>query len=277
MVQEEKNSKVSVVIPFYNQPKTIKYVLEGFVRQRLEKNMFELIIVDDGSTSSIENEIVIYQEYIFIKYIKIQHSGSAKARNIGVINSSHELIVFCDADRIPDENFLLEHIKMHRKKDIICIGAARDYFTKFSSYDKFLSNRNQRSRLSRSYKELYSLINDNDFTCPWLGFLVGNASLEKEIFCSVDGFDEELSEWGFEHIELGYRIHKELKYKFVFVENAYNYHIPHKRERMISNRQYRKLYTMHPEINWKSIGDYFELKINLQEMQQQIKEQREVD
>lgn len=277
MIQKEKNSKVSVVIPFYNQSQTIQYVLEGFARQSLEKNMFELIIVDDGSTSSIENEIRVYQTYICIKYIKIQHAGCAKARNIGVINSSNELIVFCDADRIPDENFLLEHIKMHREKNIVCIGVAMDYFTKFSSYDKFLFNKNQRSRLSHSYKELYSLINDNDFKYPWLGFLVGNASLEKEIFCSVDGFNEELSEWGFEHIELGYRIYKEIKYKFVFGDNAYNYHIPHKRERIILDSQYRKLYTMHPEINWKSIGDYFELKINLEEMKEQIKEQREED
>jgi len=49
------NIEASVIISFYNKIDALKLVLSGFARQSMKN--FELVIADDGSNSSVVNEL----------------------------------------------------------------------------------------------------------------------------------------------------------------------------------------------------------------------------
>ena len=78
----------------------------------------EIIIADDGSK--------IKSNEIFTKYrkngLKIKHIWqpdrgfrASKIRNLAVLCSNYDYLIFIDADCIPDENFITVHTKLAKK------------------------------------------------------------------------------------------------------------------------------------------------------------------
>ena len=43
---------ISVVIPVYNQEKYIERCLRSVINQNIEKNLYEIVVVNDGSTDN---------------------------------------------------------------------------------------------------------------------------------------------------------------------------------------------------------------------------------
>lgn len=89
--------KVSVVMPFYNNPEEVLRALKSVIRQT-HKNI-EIIIVDDGST--VDTKVV--EDYLedkdSAKLIKLsKNSGVSAARNRGIIESTGGYIAFLDSD-----------------------------------------------------------------------------------------------------------------------------------------------------------------------------------
>lgn len=89
--------KISVIVPVYNVEKYLKRCVESILDQTY-KNI-EVILVDDGST---DNSPEICDEYALIdsriKVIHKKNEGVSVARNIGIVNSTGQFIVFCDSD-----------------------------------------------------------------------------------------------------------------------------------------------------------------------------------
>ena len=74
-------------------------MLERAVRSVLSQSMrdFELIVVDDGSTESLEPVISLVHEAGH-RFIRTEHRGVSSARNTGVENARFNLIAFLDSD-----------------------------------------------------------------------------------------------------------------------------------------------------------------------------------
>lgn len=96
MQEESKNPDVSVIIPAYNEDKTI-----GDVVRRLKKidgslrNM-EIVVVDDGSTDNTQREVAAFP---FVKYVRHEKNlGKGAAIRIGTKFSAGKVIVILDAD-----------------------------------------------------------------------------------------------------------------------------------------------------------------------------------
>lgn len=87
---------ISVIIPSYNRSKFLLRAIDSILIQSYKN--FELIVVDDGSTDGtfelIESLIKLNQ----IKYIRIENSGVAKARNVGAKNANGKFLAFLDSD-----------------------------------------------------------------------------------------------------------------------------------------------------------------------------------
>ena len=88
-------TKTSLIIPAYNEEKALGKVID----EALDK-VDEIIIVDDGST---DNTAVIAENYAKkfknIKFVKhLRNFGKVRALRSGVENSSHNNIIFTDAD-----------------------------------------------------------------------------------------------------------------------------------------------------------------------------------
>lgn len=106
--------KLSIIIPIFNEKKTIRQVIEKASAAKLpDKTNKEIIIVDDGSTDGSVNLI----RNITIKGVrKIFHEknlGKGAAVRTGIKNSSGDVIIIQDADLEYDPSYyklLLEPI-----------------------------------------------------------------------------------------------------------------------------------------------------------------------
>jgi glycosyltransferase involved in cell wall biosynthesis len=100
------DSKLSVVIPAYNEEEKIGDCLDAFLNQSIMPK--EIIVVDGGSK---DRTIAIVKEHQKkSKIIKLLKEGKkrspANARNIGWKNAKGSIIVFKDADTIPDRKYV---------------------------------------------------------------------------------------------------------------------------------------------------------------------------
>lgn len=85
---------ISVVVPVFNNENQVGEALESILRQSYRP--LEIIVIDDGSTDSSAAIIGGFGRHISYHYQP--NSGSAAARNRGVVLSTGEYLAFLDAD-----------------------------------------------------------------------------------------------------------------------------------------------------------------------------------
>lgn len=99
-------SKVSVIIPTYNEEDSIGRCLKSLASQTYKD--FEVIVVDDGSTDTTALKLRgASKTYgIKIKVLNQEHKGPGAARNLGVKRARGEILVFIDADMTFEKDFI---------------------------------------------------------------------------------------------------------------------------------------------------------------------------
>jgi glycosyltransferase involved in cell wall biosynthesis len=110
---------ISVVIPTYNRAGHLKECLEALERQTIAKKMFEVIVVDGGSTDGTSEYLKerAAAGSMRLVYLEEKKKGAGAARNLGVLNSSSEYIAFTDDDCIPDADWLSDLLESFPKDD----------------------------------------------------------------------------------------------------------------------------------------------------------------
>lgn len=94
------NDKISVVIPCFNEGKTIYQNIKK-IHQYLKDNFsdFEIITVNDGSADNTLSELRIASQEIPLQIINNEHNeGKGKVVRDGIMRSQHDLVMFMDAD-----------------------------------------------------------------------------------------------------------------------------------------------------------------------------------
>lgn len=102
--------KISIVIPMHNVEQYLNETIESIIKQTIEFENIELILVDDASTDSTSKIALNYKEkYSNIRYLRLKNkSGSAgKPRNEGTRIATGKYIMYVDADDLLDENACL--------------------------------------------------------------------------------------------------------------------------------------------------------------------------
>lgn len=85
---------ISVVIPTFNRAAQIVGAVESVFRQTAA--VFEIIVVDDGSTDSTQQVLAPLMDRI--RYIKTENRGVSAARNRGILEAGGRWIAFLDSD-----------------------------------------------------------------------------------------------------------------------------------------------------------------------------------
>ena len=94
----EKKIKVSIIVPVYNEEKTLHLILEKINEQNITGIKMEIIIVNDGST---DNSLNILKEFshLYHKLINLEkNKGKGGAVREGLKAATGEYILFQDAD-----------------------------------------------------------------------------------------------------------------------------------------------------------------------------------
>jgi glycosyltransferase involved in cell wall biosynthesis len=92
--------KLSIIVPVFNEAKTIRSVLEKLLSLPLDK---EIIVVDDGSTDGTGKIIDIFIPAVRVIRHKV-NSGKGMALRDGIAAATGDYIIFCDADLEYDIN-----------------------------------------------------------------------------------------------------------------------------------------------------------------------------
>ena len=107
-----KQPKISVIIPCYNQALFLSESLESVISQTLPD--WECIIVNDGST---DNSLSIANDYALrdsrIKVISQENSGPSAARNHGVQECRGEYILFLDGDNVIARDYIARGLAIY--------------------------------------------------------------------------------------------------------------------------------------------------------------------
>jgi len=93
------NSYISIIVPVYNDVAYLKKCLDALSKQTYSKELFEVIVVDNGSAQDIKTVVLKYEQ---AKYALENTRGSYAARNKGIEIAKGDILGFTDADCIPD-------------------------------------------------------------------------------------------------------------------------------------------------------------------------------
>lgn len=136
-----KNNLIfSIIIPAHNEEKYLSSCLQSLVNQDFDKDKYEVIVVNNGST----DKTVAIAKKFRVRVVNEPQKGLVRARNTGLKKAKGKYIINLDADcRVPQNWFL--QIYSHFKKDkktalvtgpCICLtsGKKHDYLNLFFAF-----------------------------------------------------------------------------------------------------------------------------------------------
>ena len=116
---------ISVVVPTYRGEMTIAKCLDSLLTQTLDRSLFEILVVMNGSKDGTE---VILQQYqskyknFDLKYFYLEEGNVSKARNFAVEKSSKTYVTFVDDDDYIQEDFLISLYSKSMYHTIVLTG-----------------------------------------------------------------------------------------------------------------------------------------------------------
>ena len=114
----------SIIIPIYNSGRYLNDSIGSLINQTIGFKRIQIILVNDGSTDDSEKICLEFKKRYpkNIIYVKNDHCGVSKARNIGLKYASGTLINFLDSDDKWESNafkYVLLFSKYYKNVDII--------------------------------------------------------------------------------------------------------------------------------------------------------------
>lgn len=114
--------KFSIIIPTYNRPRQLHNCLSSLVTLNYPRELFEVIVVDDGSRTEQSAVIGTVVRKLDISLVKQKNLGPAAARNVGAKHAKGDFLVFIDDDCYPDVQWLKVLAQQLQKNPQCLIG-----------------------------------------------------------------------------------------------------------------------------------------------------------
>jgi len=205
---------VSLIVPTHNKVHLLRRTLASLEQQTYPKDRFEIRVIDDGSTDGTADFLAGYAGPLAV--VPVRHPanrGRAAARNAGLREARGELVVFLDDDMEVVPEFLESHVSMHAAApDSVGVGnVVNAPEVSDSPIVRYMSTRGAQKIQGRG-------------DLPWKYFSTNNSSVRMVHLREAGFFDEDFVTYGFEDLELGYRLHR-LGLVFRFVGTARTFHI----------------------------------------------------
>jgi glycosyltransferase involved in cell wall biosynthesis len=112
----------SIIIPTYNRASQLLPTLQSLVKLKTSRDLFEIIIVDNGSsdtTKDIVDKCQLENEDIAIKYFYDDTPGLLTGRHKGAIESKGDILTFIDDDVAVSTDWLESIINVMKEREDI--------------------------------------------------------------------------------------------------------------------------------------------------------------
>jgi GT2 family glycosyltransferase len=114
----------SIIIPTYQRPLQLATCLQALAKLDYPPERFEVIVVDDGSPTSLELAVAPFRRQINLAVIKQANAGPATARNNGAKQTQGDYLAFTDDDCAPAPDWL-QILAAVFKKNPDCLAGGR--------------------------------------------------------------------------------------------------------------------------------------------------------
>ena len=204
----EKKKLLSVIVPLFNEEKTILNVLEQLSELKKIENSIQIIVINDGSTDNsqkiLDNNKILYDELV----VNSTNGGKGNAVKKGLAKSKGEYIIFQDADLEYDPMDFLKFTKIIEKFRPDLIIGSRFIYADYTRSHYFFNKIG-----NRFITFLFNLFYNTTFTDVYSCYACFKRDLLENEFIKTDGFEQ--------HAEILSKIVKNGK-KFYEVPINYN-------------------------------------------------------
>lgn len=221
---------VSVIIPTFNASARLELVIESLRHQTYRG--FEVIVVDDGSSDNTKSLVKRLQKSsgLKVRYYYLHNPdifGAPMARNLGARMAKGRILVFLDQDAAAERHLVELYVAKHKEHDII-LGYYSGYNKEGQHYDykeakeKIFKNEEFKTVKPDFRRDIFNYQSryQNE---AWKYFVSANFSIKKSVFREHE-FDEKVTKWTGEDIDLGYRLFTN-GHRFVFAKDCLAYNI----------------------------------------------------
>lgn len=199
--------KISVIIASYNSKNLLLNCLKSLENQEYSKDMYEVIVVDDGSDDGTYETLKKINTKFKLTVLRQTRKGPAVARNVGVRKAKGNIVAFTDADCKVPQNWLSSFVAAYKKyPKVAAVGgylkpSKNNFFAKIEILkNRYLHKIGNKELLGR--KEV-----------P-IGF-TNNMSYKKKVFNEFKGFNERFPKPAGEDFDLKQRVTS--KYDVIFI------------------------------------------------------------
>lgn len=206
--------RLSVIVPVLGTSEKLNIFLKAVLLQHVERSKFDLIVIDDGSSPSLEQAFNDFRfsfgngQAIYIRHEENQ--GRAKARNSGILKAVGDVLLFLDVDNVPTPDAFGAILDQFADSEIKAVrGSVRCNIATVSksAYARFFDSRYLGARGVPSGPVSYRYFASD-------ALAISRRALER-----VGCFDEQFRAYGCEDEELGCRF-KLHGIPFYFTRNA---------------------------------------------------------
>lgn len=217
--------RISVIIPVYNGVDTLQACLDALSNQITDVHEYEVIVVDDGSTDGTPELVRSWLASTNVEGRLIQqaNAGPAVARNHGARDAEAPLLLFTDADCVPDADWI-EKLSAPFANDVD--GAKGVYRS------------DQNNIVARFVQAEYEDRYDRMRNADRIDFIdTYSAAYRRDVFLANGGFDAIFPSASVEDQEFSFRL-AQRGYMLKFVPDAVVAHTHDESVRQYARRKY---------------------------------------
>ncbi len=252
---------LSLVIPTMNKVDLLRRTLTAVRGQIMPENsVWEVVVVNDGSTDGtadyLAQQDAAQWESPTLKVVSPdQNVGRARARNLGARAASGEYILFIDDDIVATPDLVSAHLNLlQNNHNCGTIGyAVTEPGLIDGAHFHYLDSRGVAKLVSNE--------------APGRFFVTQNAAVPRQAFLDIGGFDESFAAYGFEDMEVAFRLEDTAHLSFLTLAQPVPLHVHHhtldqywEKKRECGRNSLAMIANLHPgrvkEMNLHHVVDY---------------------
>jgi GT2 family glycosyltransferase len=241
--------ELTVVIPTYRRPDALPRALDALAAQTLSADRFQVIVVDDpvdDDPAAVAACVQAGSRPFAVRQLSRARRGVSAARNAGWQAARADLVMFIGDDILLRPEALAEHLRCHREEPDERVGVLGSVVwaeeIRVTPFMRWLEEGIQ--------FDYGSLAGDQ---ATWTHFYTSNVSVKRSMLERVGGFDEERFPFGYEDLDVGYRMAQH-GFRLIYNRRAVGEHLHQTgveewRRRMPAVARAERIWvTLHPEL-----------------------------